>query len=106
MDKFVDEYLGSGYDVCGKYASAASIKKRIFDLNEVQKNKRMIPNTKSDFFTVSGDSYEQYQTSLTNEVSLKGAYKLFSGSVSSSYSDVELSIEENAFFPSSFSFAI
>ena len=30
-------YLGSGYDICGKYADGVSVKRKIFDLTKVPK---------------------------------------------------------------------
>ncbi len=98
MESIAQEYLGSGYDVFGEYADGVSIKKRIFDLGLVpDKDIRGIPNTHAAYFSVKGESYEEYQSSLTAKVGLGGTYGLFSGSVKSSYSTNDLSIQESSF---------
>ena len=66
MENIALEYLGSGYDVCGEYADAVSIKKKLFDLNQVpKKDIRRLPNRSADFFSVVGKTVEEYQQSLT-----------------------------------------
>ena len=98
MNHIAAEYLGSGYDVCGEYADGVSIKKRLFDLSKVpEKDIRQIPNTSSDYFSVQGESYEEYQSSLTGKVGLSTNYGLFSASVESSFSKTELTISESGY---------
>ncbi len=98
MESIAQQYLGSGYDVFGEYADAVSVKKRIFDLGLVpDKDIREFPNTHSIYFSAKGESYEEYQSSLAAQAGLKGTYGLFSGSVKSSYSNNDLSIQESSF---------
>ncbi len=106
MENIALQYLGSGYDVFGEYADGVSIKKIIFDLTKVsEKDIRGIPNTNADYFSVKGDSYEECQSSLTRKVSLETSYGLFYGSVKTSFSTNDLSIQESSLFLSSFSCA-
>ena len=91
-------FLGSGYDVCGQYADGRSIEKKIFDLNKVPKqNIRQIPNTLADYFTVQGESYQEYQRALTAKAGISTKFLLFSGSVESSFSSTDLSIAESGY---------
>ena len=91
-------YLGSGYDVCGLYADAVSIKRKIFDLEKVPEHSiRQFPNRKAEFFSISGESVDEYQRSLSAKVRVDGTYKLFSGSLTASFSSDDLSISESSF---------
>ena len=92
------EYLGSGYDVCGEYANGVSIKRKIFDLDRVpKKDIRQLPNRTADFFSVTGKSVEEYQSSLTVKAGIKASYGLFSGSVEASFHSTDLSINESSY---------
>ena len=75
-----------------------SIKKRIFDLSKVPaEDIRQIPNTLADYFSVEGNSHEEYQHDLTVQAGLDTKYKLFSGSVKTSFSSTDLSIAETGY---------
>lgn len=98
MENIALEYLGSGYDVCGEYADAVSIKKKLFDLNRVpKKDIRRLPNRSADFFSVVGKTVEEYQQSLTIKAGVNGSYGLFSGSVETSFTSTDLSIAESSY---------
>lgn len=92
------EYLGSGYDLSGKYADGVSIKRRIFDLDRVlKKDIRQLPNPMTNYFIVTGESVKEYQDSFSNKAGISGSYGLFSGSVERSFSKEDLSISESSF---------
>ena len=92
------EYLGSGYNVCGEYANGVSVKKKLFDLDKVpSKDIRKLSNRSADFFSVVGQSVEEYQKSLAVKAGISGSYKLFSGSVEASFNSTNLSITESSY---------
>ena len=98
MEDIGKAYLGCGYDVCGEYADSVSIKKRLFDLSKVLKQDiQHIPNTRADYFSIHGTSYEKYQQSLAVKAGLSGEYGLFSASVKSSFSSTDLTISESGY---------
>ena len=92
------DYLGSGYDLCGKYADGESVKKQIFDLSKVPEHAlRQLSNREAQYFSVSGDSVEEYQSQLAVKAGISGSYGLFSASVESSFSSTDLSISESSY---------
>ena len=96
--KIAMNYLGSGYDLCGKYADGESVKRKIFDLNKVPEQAiRQLSNREAQFFSVSGDSVEEYQSSLAVKAGVSGSFGLFSASVESSFSSTDLSIAESSY---------
>lgn len=98
LGDFAQEYLGSGYDLCGEYADGVSIKRKIFDLECIpEKDIRFLPNRSADFFSTSGQTVNEYQNELTAQAGVSGSYGLFSGSVKSSFSSSDLSIEESSY---------
>lgn len=98
MEDIALSYLGSGYDVCGEYADAGSIKRKLFDFSRVPKRDiRQLSNRKSDFFSVVGSTVEEYQGSLSVKAGISGSYGLFSGSVEASFDSTDLSITESSF---------
>jgi len=100
MEDLAHRFLGCGYDVCGEYANAVSVKQRIFDLSQVPKKYiRQLDNRSTDFFSVTGQTVEEYQRSLSARVEISGSYEqLFSGSITSSFESSELAIKESGFF--------
>ena len=98
MEGSLKSYLGSGYDACGRYADGVSIKRKIFDLDRVPKKYiRQLSNRSADFFSVVGETVEEYQHSLGVKAGISGSYKLFSGSVEASFNSMDLAIEESSF---------
>ena len=91
-------YIGSGYDLCGKYADGVSIKRKIFDLDKVpERSLRELSNREAQYFSVSGESVEEYQSNLAVQAKVSGRYKLFSASVESSFTSTDLSIKETSY---------
>ena len=99
MEALALSYLGSGYDVCGQYANPVSIKPKIFDLERIPKKYiRQLSNKNTDFFSVVGETVEEYQSRLSLNAGISGSYGgLFSASVKSSFDSSELAIAESSF---------
>ena len=98
IEKIATNYLGSGYDLCGKYADGVSVKRKIFDLNKVPGHAvRQLSNREAQFFSVSGDSVEEYQSKLAVKAGVSGSYGLFSASVEASFNKTDRSISESSF---------
>lgn len=91
-------FLGSGYDVCGEYADAKSIKRKIFDLERIpKKDIRQLSNRSTDFYSLVGETVQEYQRSLSIKARVSTSYGLFSGSIQSSFDSSELAITESSF---------
>ena len=91
-------YLGSGYDVCGEYADGGSIRRKLFDLDRVPTRYVVqLPNKSTDFYSVHGETVEEYQRKLTTRAGIAGAYGLFSGSVKASFNATDLSFTESSY---------
>ena len=99
MEALALSYLGSGYDVCGQYANPVSIKPKIFDLERVPKKYiRQLSNKNTNFFSVVGETVEEYQSRLSLNAGISGSYGgLFSASVKSSFDSSKLAIAESSF---------
>ncbi|TWI90455.1 uncharacterized protein DUF946 [Roseibium hamelinense] len=103
--------LGFGYDVNGEYAEPESILDgALFDFPDETKpvniggqdyiinklfNHHMIE--RSDYYEVFGNTIDIYRESQNHEISVEGKYKLFSGSLSTSFSSKSLSQEETTY---------
>ena len=92
------QFLGSGYDVCGHYADAGSVKKKIFDLESTPEDcKRDMPNQRAYVYSFECKSANEYQQKLSAKAGVEGTYLLFSGSVESSFDMLHLSTKESSF---------
>jgi len=105
------EAIGAGYDPFLRYASADSITVQIFDWYAapskqvtVDGNSYTVPEVvdvqSQNTYTyddATGNSINQYQTSLATSVNISGSYNFFSGSLSTEYSTQSLTRSENAF---------
>ena len=98
MEDLAFSYLGSGYDVCGEYANPVSIKRKIFNLERIpKKDIRQLSNRNTDFFSVVGETIEEYQSRLSVKAGISGSYGLFSASVEPSFDSSDLAIAESSF---------
>lgn len=91
-------FLGRGYNLVGNYADSLEVKAAVLDFNAL-KAAGLVEQVKleqSSFTTVEGKTLDEYQSNLSEKVSLGGSYEGFSGSVAvnfsqSRYQDAECS---------------
>ena len=95
--KQVAQFIGSGYDVFGKYASPESLKERIFDINHAEHYTQSISFDETDYYFVRGDNRKQYQDDLTSRVAARAEYPLFPATVEVGFelNGSELDMKEN-----------
>ena len=81
----VAEFIGSGYDVFGKYADTQYLKKHIFDTQFSEQYTRTIPDVRIDHYTIEGSSRRQYQQNLAIRVAASADFPLFPASVEAGF---------------------
>ncbi len=87
--------LGRGYDVFDVYADSQHLKDPILDYDALMSNNRITydPSGRSDFSSISGESYEEYLSSMSMNIKLEGKYLFFSTSLKQSFSSERFSSE-------------
>ena len=95
----VVQFIGSGYDVFGKYADAQYLKKHLFDTQFAEQYTRTIPDVRIDHYTIDGQNRRQYQESLSIRVAATADYPLFPASVEAGFQldRSKLDLAENRF---------
>lgn len=82
------ENLGAGYDVFDNYADVLSLKAKILDVEAMDADGLIEYKTidKGVFKTISGESIDEYASSLNTTTKLDGSYRFFSGSIETNFS--------------------
>ena len=95
----VAEFIGSGYDVFGKYADTQYLKKHLFDTQFAKQYTRTIPDVRIDHYTIEGSSRRQYQQNLAVRVAASADFPLFPASVEAGFQldRSKLDLAENRF---------
>lgn len=98
-DQQVAEFIGSGYDVFGKYADTQYLKKHLFNTRFSKQYTRTIPDVRIDHYTVAGQSRKQYQQNLAVRVAASAEFPLFPASVEAGFQldRSKLDLAENRF---------
>ena len=95
----VAQFIGSGYDVFGKYADSQYLKKHLFDTKFADKYTRSIPDVRIDHYTIAGNSRRQYQKHFAIRVAADAQYPLFPVSLGAGFTldRSKLDLAENRF---------
>ena len=103
-NQHVDQFIGSGYDVFGKYASPESLKKRIFNIKYATKYTRSMSNVEINSTFVEGSCRTEYQKNLALEVAATAEYPMFPASVKVEFGleSLDLDYEENRLMSANF----
>ena len=100
----VAEFVGSGYDVFGEYASPESLKGRIFDIKYAERYTRSIPHRELNGCVLEGNSRMEYQNNLALRVAGTAEYPMFPVSVEAGFGlkRSNLDFKENGFMTVNF----